>query len=129
MKNVDFQINLLKFINNIGLDVTARLDYFNEHEDIVVNPVNGGQVVEVYMDGTKEIHLPFEIACKSLSNEKANNIIWSISTALNPFDLEIPSQNNSYQFISLEVGKPAINGRDEQGFFIYTLNITAKLEI
>ena len=29
----------------------------------------------------------------------------------------------------MEIAKPSINGQDEQGFFIYTLTITAKLEI
>ena len=58
-------------------------------------------------------------------------IWWSglVCSALSDFNIQLPSLNGSYQFLSLEVGKPAINGRDEQDFFIYTLNIKSKLEV
>jgi hypothetical protein len=105
------------------------LDYFNESDDLVINLISGGKVEQLYMDGSQEISLPFEIAVKSQDNQKANSIMWTIHAALSEFNLQLPSLNGSYQFLSLEVGKPAINGRDEQDFFIYTLNIISKLEV
>ena len=81
------------------------------------------------MDKTREISLPFEIAVKSTDNQKANTIMWTVHTALSELFLKLPSKNGTYQFLDLEVGKPAINGRDEQDYFIYTLRIVAKLEI
>ena len=81
------------------------------------------------MDSTQEISLPFEIAVKCLENQKANTIMWTIHAALSEFNLQLPSVNGTYQFLSLDVGKPAVNGRDEQDYFIYTLRIVAKIEI
>lgn len=128
----DFQVNLLKCINSISslnYDLVARIDYFTENDDIVVNVIAGGKVLREYMDGTREVLLPFEIAVKCKENEKANNVIWNINNLLSDFDLKIDSENDSYIFLKLVVDKPQINGRDEQGFYIYSLNIEAMLEI
>ena len=81
------------------------------------------------MDGTREVSLPFEIAVKCKSNQKASDAIWLINGDLSEFDIELPSTDNTYTFLSLDVGKPGINGKDEQGYFVYTLQVTAKLEI
>ena len=129
MINNDFQEVLCSYLNSLNLPLKARLDYFNESDDLVINLISGGRVEQLYMDGSQEISLPFEIAVKSQDNQKANSIMWTIHTALSDFNIQLPSLNGSYQFLSLEVGKPAINGRDEQDFFIYTLNIISKLEV
>lgn len=129
MINNDFQEVLCDFVNLLDLPLKARLDYFNEQDDLVINLISGGKVDTLFMDGTQEISLPFEIAVKSKENEKANSIMWSVHSALSEFNIQLPSKNGSYQFLSLVVDKPAVNGRDEQDYFIYTLNVTAKLEV
>ena len=129
INNIDFQEVLCDFVNSLNLPLKARLDYFAEKDDLVINLISGGRVEQLFMDSTQEISLPFEIAVKCLENQKANAIMWTIHTALSEFNLQLPSLNGTYRFLSLEVGKPAINGRDEQDYFIYTLRIVAKLEI
>ncbi|HEP4268931.1 TPA: minor capsid protein [Streptococcus pyogenes] len=129
--NKNFQEVLLKHINSFDrLPLKARLDYFNEDEDdLVINAIPGGTIDKEFMDGTREVSLPFEIAVKSRTNKKASDIIWFLNGELSAFDIDLPSTDNSYTFLSLLVEKPGINGRDEQGFFVYTLQLTAKLEI
>lgn len=127
--NNDFQIVLCNYVNTLDLGLKARIDYFNEKDDLVINLISGGKVDQLFMDGSQEISLPYEIAVKSKDNQRANAIIWTIHSYLSQFGIQLPSQNNSYQFLEMEIAKPSINGQDEQGFFIYTLNITAKLEI
>lgn len=129
--NKNFQKVLLDYVNSFKeLPLKARLDYFNEEgDDLVINAIPGGTIDREFMDGTREVSLPFEIAVKSKSNEKASNIIWFLNGELSAFDVDLPSTDNSYTFLSLSVDKPGINGRDEQGYFVYTLQLTAKLEI
>lgn len=129
--NKNFQKVLLDHINAIPeLGLHARLDYFKDDvDDLVVNSTPGGTIDKEYYDGTREVSLPFEIAVKSKSNQMASDIIWLINGNLSEFDLELPSTDNSYTFMSLDVGKPGINGQDEQKFFVYTLQLTAKIEI
>ena len=129
INNIDFQEVLCDFVNSLNLPLEARLDYFTEKDDLVINLISGGRVEQLFMDSTQEISLPFEIAVKSLENQKPNAIMWTIHSALSEFNLQLPSVNGTYQFLSLDVGKPAVNGRDEQDYFIYTLRIVAKLEI
>ena len=129
--NKNFQKVLLDYVNSFKeLPLKARLDYFNEDgDDLVINAIPGGTIDREFMDGTREVSLPFEIAVKSKSNEKASNIIWFLNGELSAFDVDLLSTDNSYTFLGLSVEKPGINGRDEQGYFVYTLQLTAKLEI
>lgn len=127
--NNDFQIILCNYVNTLDLGLNARIDYFNEKDDLVINLISGGRVEQLFMDGSQEISLPYEIAVKSKDNQRANAIIWTIHSYLSQFGIQLPSQNNSYHFLEMEIAKPSINGQDEQGFFIYTLTLTAKLEI
>lgn len=127
--NNDFQVVLCNYVNTLNLGLKARIDYFNERDDLVINLISGGRVEQLFMDGSQEISLPYEIAVKSKDNQRANAIIWTIHSYLSQFNIQLPSLNNSYQFLEMEIAKPSINGQDEQGFFIYTLTLTAKLEI
>lgn len=129
--NKNFQEVLLAHINKINnLPMKARLDYFeDDKDDLVINALSGGIVDKEYMDGTREVSLPFEIAIKCKENKKASDTLWFINGDLSALDIDLPSTDNSYTFLSLNVGKPGINGKDEQGYFVYSMQVTAKLEI
>ncbi|EGL47548.1 minor capsid protein [Streptococcus dysgalactiae] len=129
--NKNFQSVLLAHINNIPvLPLRARLDYFvDDKDDLVINALSGGIVEKEYMDGTREVSLPFEIAIKCKENKKAIDTLWFINADLSALDIDLPSTDNSYTFLSLKVDKPGINGKDEQGYFVYSMQVVAKLEI
>lgn len=129
--NQNFQVVLLAHINNIkDIPLKARLDYFeDDKDDLVINVLSGGVIDKEYMDGTREVSLPFEIAIKCKENKKAIDTLWIINADLSALDIDLPSTDNSYTFLSLRVDKPGINGKDEQGYFVYSMQVTAKLEI
>lgn len=129
MNNNDFSEVLRDFINTLNLSLTCRLDYLSEKEDLVLYPLPGGKILEEYMDGKQDISLVFEVAIKTLDHQRTSSILWSINHALANFDLELPSKNNSYQFRGLEVSQPFLNDRDDQGFYIYMLDVTAEIEV
>ncbi|MDZ5503169.1 minor capsid protein [Enterococcus cecorum] len=127
--NNDFIEALAEFLNALGLPLQARLDYLSEHEDLVIYSLPGGQVISEDMSGTQTVRLPFEIVVKSKDQQKANTILWAINYALSAMTVQIDSLNGSYEFLNLDVSKPFINDKDEQGFYIYMLDITATIEI
>lgn len=129
MNNNDFSEVLRDFINTLNLSLTCRLDYLAEKEDLVLYPLPGGKILEEYMDGKQDISLVFEVAIKTLDHQRTSSILWTINHALANFDLELPSKNNSYQFRGLEVSQPFLNDRDDQGFYIYMLDVTAEIEV
>ena len=129
MSNNDFSEVLRDFINNLNLPLKCRLDYLSEDEDLVLYPLPGGKLEKEYMDGKQDISLLFEVAIKSQDQAKTSAILWNINQVLSDFSLDLPSNNNSYQFRGLEVAQPFLNDRNEQGFYIYMLDITAKLEV
>lgn len=129
--NIDFQNVLLDYINKLELDgLAARIDFFKDGiDDLVINAMSGGKVDREFMDGTREVSLPFEIALKMRDNQRGSSIIWTVHDALSQFDLQLPSTDCTYSFLSISVDKPAMNGKDEQKFYIYSLIATAKLEL
>nr|DAE55433.1 MAG TPA: Minor capsid protein [Caudoviricetes sp.]DAN76400.1 MAG TPA: Minor capsid protein [Caudoviricetes sp.] len=129
INNNDFSTVLLNHIKKLNLAIPARLDYLGEHEDLVIYPLPGGKVEAEDMAGTQTVSLPFEIAIKSKDQSLTNATLWLINTSLSQLDLDLPSLNQSYEFLGLEVAKPFLNDLDEQGFYIYQLDITASLEI
>ena len=129
INNNDFSTVLLNHIKKLNLAIPARLDYLGEHEDLVIYPLPGGKVEAEDMAGTQTVSLPFEIAIKSQDQSLTNATLWRINTSLSQLDLDLPSLNQSYEFLGLEVAKPFLNDLDEQGFYIYQLDITASLEI
>lgn len=129
MNNNDFSEVLRDFINTLNLSLTCRLDYLAEKEDLVLYPLPGGKILKEYMDGKQDISLVFEVAIKTLDHQRTSSILWTINHALANFELELPSKNNSYQFRGLEVSQPFLNDRDDQGFYIYMLDVTAEIEV
>lgn len=129
MNNNDFSEVLRDFINTLNLSLTCRLDYLSEKEDLVLYPLPGGKILKEYMNGKQDISLVFEVAIKTLDHQRTSSILWTINHALANFDLDLPSKNNSYQFRGLEVSQPFLNDRDDQGFYIYMLDVTAEIEV
>lgn len=128
MNNNDFSEVLRDFIDTLNLPLTCTLDYLSEKESLVIYPLPGGKIEKEYMNGKQDISLVYEVAIKTTDHQKTSSILWAINYALADFNLELPSQNNSYQFRSLEVSQPFLNDRDDQGFYVYMLDVTARLE-
>lgn len=129
MDNNDFSDVLKDFLVGLGLPLTPRLDYLNESEDLVIYALPGGKVEDEDMAGTQILSLPYEIAIKSKDQQKANAILWKINTELSKIGIELPSLNNSYTFLVLTVETPSLNDADEQGFYIYLLDLQVRLEV
>lgn len=128
-QNNDFAEVLLEHIKGIQEKIPSKLGYLAEKEGLVIYPLPGGNVVDEDMAGTQIVDLPFEIAIKSKDQKLIDNTLWQINTALSKIGLELPSKNNSYNYLGLEVKKPYLNELDEQGFYTYLLDVTANLEI
>ena len=129
MHENDFSEVLLEYIKGVQSQIPSKHGYLDEHERLVIYPLPGGDVVDEDMAGTQIVDLPFEIAIKSKDQKLIDNTLWQINTALSKIGLELPSQNNSYNYLGLEVKKPYLNELDEQGFYTYLLDLTANLEI
>jgi hypothetical protein len=129
MHENDFSEVLLEHIKGVQTQIPSKHGYLDEREGLVIYPLPGGNVVEEDMAGTQIVDLPFEIAIKSKDQKLIDNTLWQINTALSKIGLELPSKNNSYNYLGLEVKKPYLNELDEQGFYTYLLDVTANLEI
>lgn len=81
------------------------------------------------MDGTKDWAMNYEIAMKSKNHVEVSNALWKIQTVLEQLE-ELPSNDGSYKFEKLTItNKPFINGNDEQGWFVFLLDLQAEITV
>src|SRR5690625_7499655 len=127
---MDFLERLADRINEIdGLPIPCEPGYLGAYESLGVYPIPGSQDVRVYMDGTKDVRLMYEIAMKSRIQGRIHSTLWLIQNELDNLQ-ELKSHDNSFKFNSINIkNKPFINQADQKGFFIFLLNIQANITI
>ena len=127
---MDFVERLKDKINAIpNLPATCRVGYLGAEESLVIYPMPGSRVVTEFMDGVTEQNLNFEIAMKSKLQSKIHDALWLIQTELEKLN-NLESSNNSFEFEELLItNKPFINQIDKQGWFVFLLDIQAKITV
>jgi len=127
---MDFMEKLCDKINESpGLTPLCKMGYLDIGESFVLYPLPGSRVTQEYMDGTTDQQLNFEIAFKSRSLDKINKTLWAVQTNLENAKTII-SKDGSFEFDELIIiNKPFINQIDDQGWFVFLLNVQAKITI
>lgn len=125
---MDFMERLKDNINSLpDLPMKLTLGYLTAKDSLVLYALPGGQVIREYYDGVKDQSLNYEIGIKTKDQQKANATLWQIQTHLEQVE-ELISSDSSFQFQKLRVSnKPFLSDQDEQGFFIYLLDVQADL--
>ena len=127
---MEFMERLCDRINEMPkLPVVCKLGYLGTDESLVLYPLPGSKVVQEYMDGTSDQQLNYEIAMKSKLQSRINQTLWTIQTELEKLK-ELDSQDNSFKFEELIItNKPFINQIDEQGWFVFLLDLQANITV
>lgn len=125
---MDFIERLKDNINSLpDLPMKLTLGYLTAKDSLVLYALPGGQVNQEYYDGVKDQTLNYEVGIKTKDQQKANATLWQIQTHLEQVE-ELISSDSSFQFQKLRVSnKPFLSDQDEQGFFIYLLDVQADL--
>lgn len=127
---MDFIDRLCDKVNAIqGLPIKCKIGYLGADESFVVYPLPGSQVTAEYMDGTTDQQLNFEFAMKSKSQKKIHDTLWMVQNELE--DLKnLESHDGSFEFEKLTItNKPFINQIDEQGWFVFLLDVQANITV
>ncbi|GGB26837.1 putative minor capsid protein, phage associated [Lentibacillus populi] len=127
---MDFIDRLCDRINEMpGLPTECKLGYLGTDESLVLYPLPGSRVTQEYMDGTKDWQMNCEIAMKSKLQSKISHTLWTVQNELENLE-ELESEDNSFEFEELIItNKPFINGADEQGWFVFLLDVQAKITV
>lgn len=124
----DFLECLRDKINAIPhLGLKAAMNYPDESESLGIFALPGGRISGGDMLGRVKMTLNFEIAIHTKNIQLANETMWEISKMLGDLTLDIPSQNGSYEFETLEPEAPSLNDRDEKGWYLFILDLTATI--
>lgn len=125
---MDFIERLNNSVNSIkDLPVKCVLGYLKPTESLVLYPLPGGKVEQAFFDGIKDQTLNYEFAMKSNDQGRIQKSLWVIQNYLEELEL-LESADGSFEFREIEItNKPYINSEDEQGFYIFQIDITASI--
>ncbi len=126
---MDFPNRLKDFINSFNLPIEMKLGYVDSDESFVMYPLPGSRVIDEFMDGTTDQRLNFEIAMKSEYQSKIHEVLWEVQNKLELMN-DLESHDGSFDFHNLEItNKPFINQIDDQGWYVFLLDIQVELTI
>lgn len=129
----DFTFQLNKFIN-ANADLQGLHSTINSFSDVtetvsLMDAASPNQEIEFDMAGLAKITCNYTVDVKSSDQLKAYQIIASIASLLRGQHLNLQSANDSFFLNDIsvsKVGEPMVN---EQGVFLFSLPISAQLEI
>ena len=127
---MDFIDRLQDRINLIDdLPFKCLADYLDADPGLRIYSLSGSNVVQAYMDGSKDEELNFEIGIRSDDSAQCENILLQIQSVLeNLKQNEIQSTDGGFIFNSLTItNKPFLNQEDEKGLFTYMLDVQANI--
>lgn len=127
---MDFLDRLQDKINELpNLPLTLRQGYLGTDESLVIYPLPGSNMTQLFMDGAEQWQMNYEIAMKSQSQRDINATLWAIHNELDMLH-ELSSDDGSFEYEGLRItDKPFINQIDEQGWFVFLLSLQADLTI
>lgn len=126
---MDFLDRLQDEINTLNLPVNLLQGYLGTNESLVIYPLPGSTLIDAYMDGTEKWQMNYEIAYKSKSQRDINAVLWAIHNKLDTLTY-LTSDDNSFEYEGLTItDKPFINQIDDQGWFVFLLDVQARLII
>ncbi|WP_342515492.1 minor capsid protein [Sutcliffiella sp. FSL R7-0096] len=127
---MDFIERLKDKVNALpDLPIPLKTGFLGAEESFVVYPLPGSRTVQEYMDGTKDQQLNYEFAMKSKGHKILNDTLWLVQNELELLT-ELGSHNGSFELEELVVtNKPFINQIDNQGWYIFLLNIQANITV
>ncbi|HLQ75431.1 MAG TPA: minor capsid protein [Alloiococcus sp.] len=129
-KELDFIWRLNDYINNLGLFAWSDVGVLDDGDSISLMAMPGGEET-VFFDGIRDKNYQMQVNAKSQNQFNCIEALSQVARVLeNLQEDEIQSHNDSFDFESINITSPlSIVAHDEQGFFIYALNISAKITI
>lgn len=126
---MDFIDRLADEVNTLNLPVPLSIGYLQEVESLVIYPMPGSKTTKTYMDGATDQALNFEFAMKSKSPRKLHDTLWLIQNEIEQLKT-LNSNDDSFEFRQIKVtDKPFIGDADNQGWFVFLLNISAEITV
>ena len=125
---LDFLDRLNQKINSLGLYAPCSIGLLGPGESLSIMPMPGGEET-VYFDGVRDKNYQIQVNAKSKNQPNCFYALTTIYQTLENLE-DLPSANGSYDFQKITTQSlPNLVTQDEQGFFIYAMNIVAKITI
>ncbi|WP_439444115.1 phage tail terminator protein [Listeria aquatica] len=126
---LDFIDRLKDECQKLELVYPLKIGQMDSADSIALYSLPGSKIIESFYDGSVDKGLNYEFSIKTKDQKQTIALLDRLSSYLQEKE-DIPSQNNSYAFNEITVvSESYFVGKDEAGFFFYSLTIQANLMI
>lgn len=126
--NLDFIWSLNDAVNTLNLHAASRVGILSEKDSVSVIASPGG-VNNTFYDNSKDQDYNIQFSAKSLNQELVVNSLAQIMYS-NFTNSDVQSLNDSFVFNEIIFSSPpSFVVQDENGYYIWQLQGTAKLQI
>lgn len=125
---LDFLERLNEHINSLDLFAKSNIGLLEYSDSISLITMPGG-LEKVYFDGTRDKDYQVQVSAKS---KNQNNCYLALTDVYQELEnlTELKSKNNSFEFQSITTASlPNLIGQDEQGYFVWAVNLNCKITI
>lgn len=127
-KKLDFMDRLNEYINTLDLYARSRIGLLSTDDSISVMAMPGGEET-VFFDGIRDKDYQIQVSAKSKDQNNCYTALTDIYQDLERLD-ELESKNGSFDFQNIKTASlPNLIGQDDDGFFIWGVNLSCKITI
>lgn len=115
-------------INTLNLFARSRIGLLDVKDSISVMAMPGGEET-VFFDGIRDKDYQIQVSAKSKNQNDCYTALTDIYQDLERLD-ELESENGSFDFQNIKTASlPNLIGQDDDGFFIWGVNLSCKITI
>lgn len=119
---------LNSYINTLGLFAHSSIGLLGAGDSVSVMAMPGGEET-VYYNGIRDKDYQIQVSAKSKNQNDCYTALTTIYQTLEQLT-ELNSDNGTFDFQSIETRSlPNLIGQDEQGFFVWGVNLSCKITI
>lgn len=128
MEELDFMPKLNGYINTLGLFARCQIGLLDVGESMSLMTMPGGEEA-VYFDGVRDKAYQVQVSAKSKNQNNCYNALTKVYQNLERLT-ELDSGNGSFDYQDTTTASlPNYIGQDEQGYFIWGVNLSCKITI
>jgi len=124
----NFIYKLTDYVKGLATGYPVQVGRFTDEDSLVVIPAEGSNVIQEYMDGTKDKRMSFEINIKSKSQEDAFNVLSNVINNIADISNFLDEENEQSTLLGVTVEQmPYFALEQEIGYFIYNSKIVVNI--
>lgn len=123
-----FMEQLIHHIDQLEHKIPVKIGMLSNENSIMVKSVQGSTVLNQYMNGTKDVSMPFEIQVKTANQAEGFTVLSQIMSSLTKLTTSESNETNA-EILNVNAEILPVFDKEEEGYFYYKSQLVVDLTI